>query len=251
MFRLRCAARALLTLAGMLAVTAPDSRAQSGDGHPPHHRAAAASSDTTEFFPPWLHPWLEIGGGWIASPGYMHHFYDSGQGFAAGVSTSPWRRVAFRVAADYQMMQSHHDAQYVIDWGSTVSGAPQLDTLSYQFEGSSWSWTMRGETGVQPGPGLWLTGGLGAGYMNGGFEDLSNTPGSGFKTAPPASMLNGWGWTWTAAARWDIEPDPAIPLGIDLRTTSMRRGSDFVRWWSIRLCYRIPNLVANGPPPPR
>ena len=49
------------------------------------------------------------------------------------------------------------------------------------------------------------TGGLGAGYMNGGFEDLSNTPGSGFKTAPPASMLNGWGWTWTAAARCEAE----------------------------------------------
>ncbi len=245
--------RRLAALAALLApllACAPGVSAQGPPSETPPARPGrrAAAPDTAAFFPRWMHPWLELGGGWLVSPEYMRHFYDSGQGFAAGLAVTPWRRIELRAAIDYQMVQAHHTGLYVIDWGTGPGGAPLLDTLTVDYDGTAWSALLRAETGLRLGWGFAVTGGLGAGYMNGGFQDQPLAQAGGLAANPPAPMLNGWGWAWTAAARWDVEPDPMIPLGLDVRSTSMRRGHDFVRWWSIRMCYRIPDPVRRTGP---
>jgi hypothetical protein len=242
----------VLALACVLCAAASDASAQTAGETPtptPALARAAAPPDTTWLFPTWMHPWLEIGGGWLASPKYMRAFYESGQSFAAGIAMTPRRRLQVRTAIDYQMLLSHHTGRTVIDWGAIGgTGQPILDTLTYSFDSNAWNAILLTETGFEAGYGLWFTGGLGAGYMNGGFEDLATLSGSGLTSDLPATMRNGWGWAWTASAHWDVDLDPMVPLGVNLRTTQLKRGDDFVHWWSIRLCYRIPNApYRTGP----
>ena len=242
----RTVARVVIVLACLLGAVVSAAHAQPAGGTPPPPHAKAPR-DTTVFLPPWMHPWVEIGGGWLASPKYMRSFYESGQGFSAGLSARVKPRLDLRLSGDYQMLVSHHTGRTVIDWGYLdQQGQEVVDTLTYDFDSNASMMQLRGETGVGVGHGLWFTGGLGAGYMHGGFQDESNIPGSGFKTAVPAAMRNGWGWSWTAAARWDLDLDPMVPLGLELRTTSLKRGPTFVHWYAVRLSYRIPDVARKA-----
>jgi hypothetical protein len=221
----------------LLALTlcsAPAHSQERGEGHP-----RPAARDTSAFFPVWLHPWFELGGDWLSGPQYMRGAYESGQAFGVGLSVRPLHRLELRTAFDFQTLQTNQSGKIVYIWGYDAQNQPLADTVSYQSTGRSWSWTLRPEVGLMTLPDVWLTGGVGAGYMNGGFQD--GLASLGPPANLPQAMHNGWGWLWTAAARWDIEPDPILPLGFDVRTTGLKRGSDFIQTWAVRVTYRVPN----------
>ncbi len=227
---------AVLVLVPHLAAAKPH-----GDRASRHHHAA---SDSTRLVPSWMHPWFEVGGGWLASPRFMRGPYESGQALGAGVSARPLHRLELRTAFDYQTLQTNSRNVAYLPYGRP-GGGTAVDTINYQSVGRAWTLTARPELGVMVLPDIWLTGGMGGGYMyGGGFENGVSSPISGPASLPPA-MHNGWGWLWTAAVRYDFQPDPALPLGFDVRMSGIRRGPDVVRTWSVRVTYRMSRARTN------
>ena len=140
----RLAAASLLVLVLPLSVLAPSARAQGygDDGGGRHHRHAGASpADTSSFLPRWIHPWIELGGDWLDGPKYMKGLYTSGEAFAAGLTARPNRRIEYRLALDFQTLQVQRSAPVLALVDS--AGYTVLDTLSYQFNASSWSGVLR------------------------------------------------------------------------------------------------------------
>jgi hypothetical protein len=174
----------------------------------------------------------------------MNRAYESGQAVGLGVSVRPMHRLELRTAFDFQTLQTSRTGRVAFLWGYDQAGNALTDTTNYTSTGRSWTMMLRPEVGVMPVHDFWFTGGAGGGYMNGGFDDaLANVD---QPVHSPVAMRNGWGWLWTAAVRWDIQPDPALPLGAELRTTSLKRGPDFVRTWAIRVTYRMPRTMRRG-----
>jgi hypothetical protein len=207
--------------------------------HRGERERAGAPADTGAFFPTWMHPWLELGGDWLAGPKYMQHPYKSGEAIAAGIAVRPRRHLELRAALDYESIEVENDRKLAVEFFDASSGTFGIDTVDFSYAGNAWSAMVRPEVGVMLAHDIWVTGGVGGGYMNGGFtaDFAALYP----DVRLPEAMRDGWGWSWTAAARWDVEPDPMLPLGLDVRSTSLKRGRDFVRTWSIRITYRIPN----------
>jgi hypothetical protein len=207
-------------------------------------KSHGGDADTVSFLPRWVHPWFEIGGDWLGAPRSLRGPYESGQAAGLGLSVRPMHRLELRSAFDYQTLQTTRSGRTAYLWGYDKTGHALSDTLSYTSSGQSWALTVRPEVGMMALPDVWLTGGIGGGYMNGGFDNALVNIDAPAHT--PAAMHNGWGWLWTAAARWDIQPDPALPLGMELRTTSLKRGPDFVRTWAVRVTYRMPHSMRRG-----
>ncbi len=236
-----CAPRNAVRMLAVLGLLLPAAAIAQPHGDQPA-RAHHAASDSTQFLPAWMHAWFELGGDWLAAPHFMRGAYESGQAFGLGLSARPRHRLEVRAALDFQTLQTQTTNVAYFLYGYDATGHALVDTVNYQAVGRAWTGTLRPEVGFMPVRDVWLTAGLGGGYMNGGFQDGFGSI-SGSSAGLPVAMSNGWGWLWTAAARWDIEPDPMLPLGFDVRTTGMRRGPDFVRTWSIRVTYRVPESL--------
>jgi hypothetical protein len=231
--RWRGAATLLLLLLALPAFAQPGPRPAAARG---------AADDTVTFIPRWLHAWFELGGGWLAGPRYLHQHYESGQSMSAGLEAWPRHKLALRGAIDYQTLLANRSIDQVVIVPTSVAGEVMLDTVPYTYQTSAWRGTARVELGVGLPGGFWLTGGGGGGYMNSGFSGFEDYVPPGVTPNVPAPLRNGWGGSWTAAARWDFQPAPMVPLGIDVRHTTLRRSGVDIRFWSIRLCYRVPDL---------
>lgn len=220
---------------------------------PPPAFRAPLPRDTARVAPHVMtaRPWLEFGAGWVGGPADLAHLYQASQGLGAGLEFQPRRGFALRMAADYQMLVAREDAKvpvFVLGSGGTVD----LDTVSIQFDGNAWIAQARFEAGCELPGDFRLTAGVGGGYMNGGFSDNVGTPGSFVSDVLVERIVrNAWGWSWTSALRWDFEPAPEAPLGIDVRHTAFVRNDATLHTWSVRLCYRMPDRKAHRPPDPR
>ena len=237
------------TIAALLIALAPLAARPAQAQRPPETHVAGdpgAAPDTSQFLPDWIRPWLEIGGGWMTGPKYVSRHYESGQGFGAGLEARFANRWALRLGMNYQILQANHDDSLLVITAVDASGAAVLDTANYSYQSSAWLGTLALEPGVRVIGDFWLTGGLGVGYMRSGFDgsdvefDTINPP------ALPGALRSGWGWEWTAAARWDFQPAPQVPLGIEVRSSSMQRRGDDVRTWAFRICYRVPWTPASA-----
>ena len=80
------------------------------------------------------------------------------------------------------------------------------------------------------------------------FDDVGSLVAPNLLLKELVALNSGPGSEWTAAMRYDFQPTPDTPLGVEVRTTSLRRGADDVQLWSFRLCYRIPDRPVNHRP---
>jgi hypothetical protein len=201
---------------------------------------ATARPDTTHVLPVWQRPWLEAGGGWLASPAYLHAQYESGMTLGIELEARRTARWVVRGAIDYQMLMAKHAGGVIssVDFGGP--GGTFSDTLPLTFETAAWLATMRAETGRRVLGDLWLGVGAGGGFMNSGFNQYVDLLSPALQHHLPVAMRNGWGWLWTASARWEFEPVPARPFGIEVRNTTLMRGDDRLACWSIRVSARVP-----------
>ncbi len=238
---------ALLFLSLVVAGTA---RAQGPP--PPAAPVRAVPADTLQsHWPAWLRPWGELGGGWMAGPKWLKRSYESGQGLALGLEARSKRGFAVRTALDYQTLQATANIPLYFVTGTDVGGSPVLDTLSTQYQASAWTIGSRTELGVRLPWNFWATGGGGIAWESSGLEDvLRLQTEDGRLDGYPAALRNGWSPYWTASVRWEFEPAPEAPLGLETRYESLRRGSDDVALWKIRLSYRFP-IDAKKPNAPR
>lgn len=237
----------LFALVMLVALQVP-ARAQGGPrgGYPP--RSAAA--DTSRFLPTWMHAFGEIGGGWMVSPDYMRRWFQSGQGFALGLTARPAHRLGLRAAIDVQMMPAihHYDVVSILSDGL---GNAVLDTSDVEIDDTAWSGLLRPEVGFMFAHDLWLTGGVGGGWVSYGFEKYEKLGVNGPYTLTPKGMRNGWAWMWTAAARCDFQPADLAPLGVELRANGIGHGGDVQRGWSIRAIYYVPEAKPGARRAPR
>ncbi len=215
----------------------------------PQRRHGGAGADTSRSLPRWLRPWLDFGGGWMATPSWLRPNYESSQGFGVGLEARPHTRWALRAGLEYQMLQARHDGNLILVT-SGFGGTAFADTVPVHFATTAWQLALGGEFGVRALGDVWLTGGGGVGYMRTGFEDLWGLSVPDLELAVPAALRSGFGPTWTAAARYEFEPAPDVALGLEVRTTALRRGGEDVRLWLVRLCYRVPSRpVGRGHEP--
>jgi len=230
-------------LLSLSAVPTPARAQDPGASVPPGVGAATALPDSARHAVRARHwrPWVEFGGGWMSGPHDLSQHYQSGQGFGGGLENRISPRWALRAALDYQM---------VIASGPTVSYVPYgtgvyADTATAQTTG--WLATMRGETGVRVVNDVWVTAGAGGGYLHSGLDGNELLLNSYYQVLTSGAVRNGWGWLWTAAVRYDFEPAPRLPLGVDARTTTLVRGGEAIHTISIRVSYRIPEGPARPP----
>ncbi len=232
-----------LALTLLALVTAAPARAQP-PGAPLPPPAAPAPRDSTRHRPPRLHPWLEFGGGWISGPARLRQYYEASQGFAAGLEARPAPRWALRGALDYQMLVANGWADlHVVD-----AAANRATTVRTRTQTTGWIAGARAEAGARLGGDFWLTAGGGGGHIHSGLSGVETDALSGYRVLTSGDVANGWGWLWTAAVRYDFTPDPRVPLGIDVRTSSLQRRHDSARTSSVRLCFRIPESGPRGAP---
>ena len=242
---------AALTLVGLVAAEALNAQPPAVSPPPPPH-AASTARDTTHFLPPWLRGWLEFGGGWMAGPSYLKRHYESGQSFAAGLEARPRPRWALRTAVDYQMVLAHaRRVLYVPYLDPLDPRVVYVDTVHFETQTTGWIAGSRTEVGARLPGDFWLTAGAGGGYMHSGLGGDASAGFSDVGMPTSDAVANGWGWLWTAAVRYDFTPAPRVPLGLDVRTSELRRGHDAVRTWSVRMCFRMPEDLPPGTPAPR
>jgi hypothetical protein len=236
-----CLAASLLVL---LAAAPAHSQPPGEPPPPPPPPAAAAAPDTTHFLPRWVRPWFELGGGWMSGPAAMRRHYVASQGLALGLEGRPSPRWALRAGLDYQMLvaNSKTPIYYISEAG--------LESTSVQTQTTGWIGSVRAEAGARLAGDFWLTAGAGGGYMHSGLSGVETDLFTGYEVYPTDLVANGWGWLWTAALRYDFTPDPHVPLGIDVRTSSLQRRHESVQTWSVRLCYRVPAGKPSGAPRP-
>jgi hypothetical protein len=237
---------ALLAVA-VLAGTSPAALAQ-GPPRGEHPRPLRQEPDTTHVFPRWLRPYFEFGGAWMTAPDYIRKHYESGQGFGLGLEARAHDRWALRGTADYQMLLANDLNTLYYLGQDPVTGLVVVDTLQLHSQTTGWFLTGRAEAGARLFGDFWATGGAGGGYMRSGLVGQQTDLNSLYPILGSGAVKNGWGWLWTTSIRYDFQPAPRVPLGFEVRTTNLRRGSDDVRTWAIRICWRVP--YENGPPDP-
>lgn len=193
-----------------------------------------AAADTSRFLPAWMHPFAELGGGWMVTPNYMRRWFQSGQGFAVGLAARPAHRLGVRAAIDVQMLPAIHyyDLFSLVDDGT---GNIVVDSSVVEIDETAWSGMLRPELGFMVAKDLWLTAGVGGGYLGYGFDAYEKLGAIGPEVRTPKGMRNGWGWLWTAAARWDFRPADLAQLGVEVRANGIGHGGDMMRGWSIRV----------------
>lgn len=242
------AALALLVLAPAMAPAAELPRSA-----PPPPHAVPGATDTTRFLPPWLRPWIEFGGGWMAGPRRVNHLYEPGQAVAIGLEARPDPRWALRTALDYRMLIANtKQAVYLAYFDPRDPTVVSVDTILFERQTSGWIATAHAEAGARLPGDFWITAGGGGGYMRTGLVDRWGPAPGDYPPELAGEVADGWGWEWTGALRYDFSPVPRVPLGLELRTAELRRRRDAVRTWSVRLCFRMPeDLPAGSPPRPR
>jgi hypothetical protein len=237
----RCAASALLLL-----IAATPLQAQPPAGAAPA-QASSAARDTTRFLPTWLRPWMEFGGGWMSGPTNIKRNYESGQVFGVGLEARPNPRWSVRAGLDYQMLLANSESNVYVVYNVPELGGAVVDTVRFQSQTTGWIAGLRAEGGRRLAGDFWLTAGGGGGYMHSGLSGADNDLYSGILVNTSGAVANGWGWSWTGALRYDFEPAPRVPLGVEVRTSSLHRNQDDVRTWSVRLSLKMP----EGPSPGR
>lgn len=239
---------ALLVLASAVA-----SAAELPQPSPPAPHAAPARADTTRRMPPWLRPWVEFGGGWLAGPRHVKPLYEAGQAMAVGLEARPGVRWALRTALDYRMLIANtKQAVYLGYFDPLDPTVVHVDTVVFERQTTGWVATARAEAAARLPGDFWLTAGGGGGYMRTGLVDRWGPAPGDYPPELASEVADGWGWEWTGALRYDFTPVPRVPLGLEVRTAELRRRRDPVRTWSVRLCFRMPeDLPAGSPPRPR
>lgn len=227
---------ALAAAAGLAPIACAAALALAQPPAPPPPGGAPAKRDTTFVGALVRHGWVEAGIGWVAAPAHMRRRLEAGQGFAAGVQARPAAPLLLRLGAEYQILLANGEATYEYLPGKTFSG----DSVTFDIQSRAWTLGLRAEAGWRGPLGVWLFGGGGRQYFDGGLGDFAGLIDDGVVLRVPEVARDGWGWSVTLGAARSLQPLVQWPVGIDVHWRSLRRGDEDLRLWAIRLASMRP-----------
>ena len=225
----------LLPLVTLLAaLSAPDALAQHGrpGGEPGYHgareRPATHADSTRTLAGPWQ-IWLHAGGGRLGSPKEVRSRY--GAGLDAGLSGDRRfaDRLALRARIDFHDLPSSRP-NYIF-----VNGIAYGTNADY---GHGWFGSAQGCLSARPWRHLWLEGAAGGGYFENGFPGDQTYVDGATGEIRRFNGSSGWGTAWSAAARYEFQPNVRDRLLAEFQFSSMDRGGTTLNFMALRLGYR-------------
>ncbi len=183
--------------------------------------------DSTSVLPRWLEGQVQLGLGWMGSPGRERSRYQAGLAAAVGAEAHPAASISLRARLGYQDLPAD-PFEAVLGGSAPVS----LSTAA----GHGRLVTALAEASVPLRRALWLfAGGGGAYYGRNGVIATLADDGMTFEPLEPS----GWGGAWSAGFRYRFEPNARDHLFLEGRSESVATGTRF-RFWGLSAGYRFP-----------
>ncbi len=184
-------------------------------------------SDTTRILPRWLEGQIQLGFGWMGSPGHERSRYEAGIGAALAAEARPHQRLAVRGRVSY--LDLPPDTFAPIFEGLT----PVLVSFISQH-GSLFTGAIEMATPIPAS--FWLF--AGAGGVRYGSNALSESFVVRDSDLIPIEDT-GWGTLWSTGVQYRFQLNPRDHFILEARSESASL-SDRFRFWGLSVGYRFP-----------